>query len=376
MSLHTFHLLREINFDGAPCAWEALDPNGVRVTIWPGLPDPIPPNVHPALPEAIGSGEMEGQPVWIEHRPGAIVLEDILIRISITEGLEWLAQICDAATALHARDRTHGNISAKHIVLSSSGQPFLIGTGQQPGGVPSDLEDLIALAKKLAPLASLTTAIESSAALSTKLRETLNRLPEKTPVQLPKPNDASPVRTADIDLLPLGSTDEILIDMGADPETPGLLDRWEHFDQDDEFTEDPTESADRSMLQTRNPDTIVASLDQHFEGIIELANNRGIAPDEDYRQLILTAPTDPLPIPEGLPHGPLHKPQGDAERTAEVSIDSPTSDAEGQEETTGMTNTAAIPPLYMTGLLTAAIAGMLGAIIMLIVVWLSIDGAF
>ena len=87
MSLQTFQLLREIHFREDPRAWEALDPNGARVTIWSGSPHHVPPNVHPALPHAIGSGQMDGEPVWIEHRPGAIVLEDIMMRITVTEGL-------------------------------------------------------------------------------------------------------------------------------------------------------------------------------------------------------------------------------------------------------------------------------------------------
>ncbi len=376
MRRQTFQLLREFSVDGIHVAWEALDPSGARVTIWPGSPEYVPSNTHPTLPNAIGSGQLDGAAVWIEHRPGSIVLEDIMLRVSVADGIQWIAQLCDAVTALHAIGRTHGNITAKHVLLSPSGKPYLIGTGQREGRVATDLEALIVLAKKLAPLASLTSEDHSAASLAAKLRETLAMLPEKTPVQLPPPAERTPIRSSDIELMPLGPMDEVHVDVGADTGASGLLDRWDHFDPEDEFTEDATESVDRSMLQTHNPDAIAASLDQQFESILETANNQGISPDEDYRQLVLTAPTDPLPIPEGLPHGPLHNPEGDAERTAEVPASAHPVNIDVHEETTGLTNTAAIPPLYLTGLLTAAITGMLGAIIMLIVVWLIIGGAY
>ena len=63
-----------------------------------------------------------------------------------------------------------------------------------------------------------------------------------------------------------------------------------------------------------------------------------------------------------------------AERTAEVPHALTFPENTANEETTGVTNTASIQPALLTGLWAAVLVGMLGAMIMLLLVWGIIGG--
>ena len=115
-------------------------------------------------------------------------------------------------------------------------------------------------------------------------------------------------------------------------------------------------------------------MDQELADIVDKLDNKGIAADANFRTLILGETPDPLPIPEGLPHGNIHNPKGDSERTAEVPHALSFPENTAGEETTGVTNTASIQPALLTGLWTAVLIGMLSAVIMLLLVWGIIGG--
>jgi len=376
MDFQLFEILREYPTSDGGIALEAFGPDGERVTIWPG-PPPESPKIHPLVPIAIGSGLLNDAPIWVELRPGAMVLADIFERANASDRIQWAAQISDAIAALHANARCHGNIDAKAVVLDASGTPFLIGAGRAEGSPEDDILAMIGLAKQLAPDADLSDKTPSAAALSARLREGAAKIQERTPVQLPSNEDPKPIRTVSIELIPTGPMDEVHVDIGADVVGPGLLDRWNTNEDGDEFTEDPTESVDRSLLHTGSRQTMLTAMDHQLGDVISKLHNRGIAPDTEFRNVILREAPDPLPIAEGLPHGALYNPEGEAERTAEVpGTPTFTETTSGGEETTGVTNTTWIQASLMTGLWAAVVVGMVGAVIMLILVWLIIDGAF
>lgn len=357
-------------------AWEALSTDGARVTIWPGIPSLAPMNIHPLLPGVIGSGEMDGGPAWVEHRPGRHPLSDMRGTMSTSDELLWLAQIADALAALHAHGRCHGSIDANMIVVNDGSIPFLIGAGREPGSMAQDIQAVIALLSPSLGASEPLVGLDSAAALGARIREIAVHTDEKTPVQLPVRPDPTPVRTETFLLIPLGSTDEVQHDIGVDAAGKGLLDRWSGTDGGDELTEDPTESVDRSIMHIHSRQPLLAALEHHMgEAISRLDDNR-IAPSAEFRAMILSEPPDPLPIPDGLPHGRLHNPGGETERTAEVTGTHALGEAPSTEETTSVSHTGSIQPPLLTGLLMATVLGMVGAVIMLGLVWLTIGGVF
>ncbi len=374
MGAHTFQLLREIPMADDASAWEAVSADGTRVTIWLGMPALLPVGTHPLLPSAIGSGEMDGKPVWVEHRPGRHVLANLLEYTSQSDALLWAAQIADAVAALHAHERYHGSISPQTVVVDEAATPFLIGAGRFTGSVNQDVQDIIRLLSALSIDTSALDEIDSAAALSARIREIAAHTDEQTPIQLTTKPDPKPIRTTSIPLIPLGATDEVQHDIGADSTGRGLLDRWSTTDAGDELTEDPTESVDRSVMHINSRQPLLAALEQHIGQTISQLDDNGISPSAEFRDLIMSEAPDPLPIPEGLPHGPLHNPVGTAERTAEVSSTNAIGDRHPPEETTGITHTSPIQPAVYAGLLIAVVLGMVGAAIMLAVVWLATGG--
>jgi hypothetical protein len=376
MGIQTFQLLREYPVADGRSAWEALSADGARVTIWPGLPSLIPVGIHPLLPTAIGSGEMDGGPVWIEHRPGRHLLTNLLNTSSQSDLLLWTAQIADALAALHAHGRCHGGIEAQVVVLNDGATPFLVGAGRQNGSVEEDIAATAALLSSASIETTELAGLDSAAALGARIREMAVHSEEQTPVQLPVRPDPTPVRTESMLLIPLGATDEVQHDIGADATGKGLLDRWSSTDSGDELTEDPTESVDRSIMHINSRQPLLAALEHHMGEAIAKLDNNGIAPSAEFREMILREPPDPLPIPEGLPHGRLHNPGGEAERTAEVTGTNTIGEAQSTEETTSVSHTGSVQPPLLTGLLTATVLGMVGAAIMLGLVWLTIGGVF
>ena len=81
-----------------------------------------------------------------------------------------------------------------------------------------------------------------------------------------------------------------------------------------------------------------------------------------------------------MEHGTLHNPLNQAEQTAEIpqpEVTSPSFDL--SDETTGVTGRTDDVPIQasvMNGLLWATVIGMIGAAVMLLAVWLIIDGVF
>ena len=374
MSVQVFDILREHSSFIGGRAWEARSPDGTRVTIWVGTSSPSVPNIHPLIPNNLGSGTLDEDPVWVELRPGKLILANVMEQANRLDRLQWAAQICDAVAALHAVGRAHGSIDENAVVIDDAGIPFLIGHGHIDGTKEADIEAILRLAKRIAPGIELQDDRTSAAALSARLRECASTLAERTPIKLSGADDPASIRTVSIDLLPAGPMDEVRVDIGIDATGPGLLDRWNHPEDPNEFTEDQTESVDRSLLHTQSRQSVQASLDHELADIVDRLDNKGISADANFRTMILSETPDSLPIPEGLPHGQIHNPKGDAERTAEVpgALSFPENTA--GEETTGVTNTASIQPALLTGLWTAVLIGMLSAMIMLLLVWGIIGG--
>ncbi len=259
MGSQVFDILREHATATGGCALEARSADGTRVTIWSGVSATGSTDIHPLIPVTIGRGTLDDAPIWIELRPGRLVLAEVLEKANRLDRVHWAAQICDAVAALHAIGKVHGCIDEHNVIIDDTGVPFLIGHGQADGTNETDLAAIHTLTRTLAPKISLAETQPSAAALSARLREYASTLEERTPVQLTADADPPLLRTISIDLIPTGSMDEVRVDIGNDAVGPGLLDRWSQPEDPDEFTEDQTESVDRSMLQTHNPDAIAAS---------------------------------------------------------------------------------------------------------------------
>ena len=101
------------------------------------------------------------------------------------------------------------------------------------------------------------------------------------------------------------------------------------------------------------------------------------SPAPDFRRALSNEPLDPLVALNGLSHGSIHNPQSVSERTAEVSVPEITAPSMNMvEETTGFTGPAPIHQSVVTGLLMAAVLGMVGAAVMLILVWIILGEVF
>ena len=374
MGNQVFDILREHATATGGLAYEARSADGTRVTIWSGVSATGSTNIHPLIPGTIGSGTLDDAPIWIELRPGRLVLAKVLEKANRLDRVHWAAQICDAVAALHAIGKVHGCIDEHNVIIDDAGVPFLIGHGQSNGTTEMDLAAIHLLTRTLAPKIELPNEQPSAAALSARLREYASTLEERTPIQLTADADPPLLRTISIELIPTGPMDEVRVDIGHDAVGPGLLDRWSQPEDPDELTEDQTESVDRSLLHTQTQQSIEAAVDHALADIVEQLDNKGISVGADFRTMILGEAPDPLPIPEGLPHGRIHNPKGDAERTAEVPHALNFPDNTANEETTGITNTASIQPALLTGLWAAVLVGMLGAMIMLLLVWGIIGG--
>ena len=88
-------------------------------------------------------------------------------------------------------------------------------------------------------------------------------------------------------------------------------------------------------------------------------------------------PLDPLVALNGLRHDSIHNPQSVSERTAEVSTpETTTPSLHMTDETTGSTGLAPIQQSVLTGLLMAAVLGMVGAAVMLTLVWVILGEVF
>ena len=355
------------------------------MTIWPGSPASVSLSDHPGISRFIGSSTLDGEPVWLEHRPGPWALADLEQTFGEAEALELAAQLADGLANLHSLGLAHGQVDEQAVVLHSDGRPCLIGTGRVDGSPEADLRDCIALLNRIAPEPFELGEPLNAPMLSAKLRELIieRELPESRLAQWLNDQDR-PVPTEErsitLELTPVGSTDEVLPDIGLDAPGRGLLDRWGWSDTDDEHTDDPTETADLASTHTHARQQLLDRMERYFDSALGRYQESYHPPGPAFRALVLNEPLDPIPLQNGLPHGTIHNPQDEAESTAEVSLPEFTNPSvEFTDETTGATGEVGSPPIQasvVTGLLIATVLGMIGAAVMLIAVSLILGGVF
>ena len=352
----------------------ALTPSGNLVTIWSGSPPSIPPGIHPCIAQALERGSGEIGLCWIEERGGQHVLQDLPLPMPLDNAIAICVQLADALAALHSRGLTHGRTELSSVAISPSGTPMWIGTGRQDSSTVDDISGLKTIGSQLNPDVPLQSEAMSAASLAALWREHLNPhqnirpwLAQHRPVMA---DTHTPLR---LELMPLGLVDEVQPDLGQEPHGHGILDRWKT--DDDEFTDDPTVSVDAGALHTQTRQHILNSLFQTLDEAVESKNQTNVPPS--FRNQIQREALDPIPTLNGIDHGTLHNPGDQIERTAGKShpdITHPsTTDS---EETTGLTGAIPTQQSIVTGLLVATVLGMLGAAIMLALVWIIIGDVF
>jgi hypothetical protein len=165
----------------------------------------------------------------------------------------------------------------------------------------------------------------------------------------------------EIDLLPLGLTDEVQPDLGPDERARGLLDRWSSTGSNDELTDDRTEAISASDLAAQGRQAMLDRLGELYqrktlEGRFDAHEGTPCAP---LQALIADEPLDPLPVPDGVPR--KQSPILEQENTVEVTQEAPgfaPGGAEGAEETTGWTGAETTLPRPTRGRRWAWIIGL------------------
>jgi len=376
MAHHTLKIIRSYATPDGSSATEALMLNGDRVTVWSGAPPDVEPSLHPVLARSLGQGQGPDGPCWVEHRPGPWTLSSIREDIDRAAAIHIAAQLADGLASLHARSKVHGGIDLESVVLSPSGTPFLIGAGRIKGSPEGDVASLINLLDALTDTPTMQPRPRTAASLAAKLREHTKAPPSLASWLAARPTeDVSDATQLTLQLIPVGFLDEVQPDIGSDAVGTGLLDRWKPVHLDDELTDDPTETVDFQTAHTQSRQQLLSALLLALDRAVE---SEPSAPSAPLLRRHLTAdPLDPIPTLNGLPHGRIHNPVGHAERTADVSmpeITRPTTDS--LEETTGAAPSESISQHFFTRLLLTAVLGMVGAAIMLLLVWLIIGGVF
>jgi len=375
MRPQTFTIIQTANDPNDGLGLVALTQSGEFVTIWSGDPPAIPAGIHPCIAQALERGGGDIGKCWIEERCGQQVLGDLPIPIPIHGAISICVQLADALAALHAHELTHGSITINAVAISIGGHPMWIGTGRKQGSVQGDIEALLALGTQLNPDIPSLPNVTSAASLAAQWREHLTDPSSLSPWLTKHPPTTTDTHTPlSLELIPMGLLDEVQPDLGDDPQGRGILDRWK-TGEDDEFTDDPTVSVAVGALHSQTRQHILNSLYQALDSAVDSSGANH--PPASFRGKLIAEPLDPLPTLNGIEHGSIHNPGDKAERTADVphpDITRPTT--ANMEDTTGFTGDSPIQQSVMTGLLMAAVLGMLGAAIMLALVWLIIGDVF
>ena len=300
--------LRKVRSHGR--ATEVID-GTTRYTVWPGEPLESPPE-HPALAWPLEAGVLDGQPAWLEVRPGGALLAD-LSGLSVPELGMVLLDVAEGLSALHTHGLHHGSVDERHIVVTTGGRGVLIGAGVQPGtpegdatalrrlmtrqwpppGEPPDPGDEPAnvVAETLAGWLSYEYPDHSTLALGTRARQAEVPVPER------------PERIAWNAEVPdtLGWLDEDSVVINTGP-----LDRWS-------TTSSHISGAITGALEGTQP--IPAFLEKEPRRMLLLARLMSppeVPPDPDrfadvegepcqpIRAMLAEEPLDPLPVPEGV----------------------------------------------------------------------------
>ena len=287
---------------------EAVD-QGARLTVWPGDP-PADAVEHPGLAWALGEGQLDGEPCWLEHRPPGARLAE-LQNLSAAELGMVLLDVAEAIAALNAAGAWHGAIDADHVVVSHGGRAMVIGLCPREGSVEADARALRMLMAELWPATAPPPpdpGEEPASVLAEALSGWLDfEYPDHTPFSLgSRSRAATPDATEEILRVRRvrEQFDEIGLDIGTDSYGRGLLDRWATGSSLSgahtgaiEFTRpgpDADETPRASLLARllsppeRPPDPL------RFDAI------EG-QPCGEIKRLIADEPLDPLPLPSSTP---------------------------------------------------------------------------
>ena len=355
--------------DGATVRF-ATNSQGEPVIVWEGPA----PEVPDALSRVVGTGSVDARPCWLESRPSNHCLADLQLPLPELLARTVAVQLTEDLSRLHTAGVTHGAIDRHAVLVGADGVCTWIGAARTEGSTPDDIGALLALLQELGVTTDSLTGLTSAASIALHLRgqasspadwlEWLRLHPPQPP-----PSDT----TGTLRLSPLALMDEVQPEIGEDAEGRGLLDRWDHTDDHADRSDDSTESVAVGAHHSQTRQHVLSELFSALDAAI--ADPHSPAPE--FRRALSTEPLDPLVPLNGLPHGAIHNPQSVAERTAEVSAPEVTAPSLNMvDETTGFTGPAPIQQSVVTGLLMAAVLGMVGAAIMLILVWLILGEVF
>lgn len=179
-----------------------------RVALWPGRP-PEPDIQHPCIAPLVPDVEVEGEPGYAERLPdGVRLVEQELPDEALYRYVA--ARVLRALEALHQSGVTHGAVGERTVFLSTSGEVVLFGRGRTPGTVSGDVLAAMAL---LPPGADITMPGLVAHATAQFVEE---RVEPDARARL-----AAWVRQS------RGRVEEVLPDLGEEPDATGLLDRYE-----------------------------------------------------------------------------------------------------------------------------------------------------
>lgn len=355
--------------DGATAHF-ATTGRGEAVIVWPGTA----PELDGTPQTVLTAGTLSEQPCWLEVRPADRLLGDLSLPLPDAIARTVAIQLTDELTALHAAGIVHGAIDRNAAMITPSGHCSWIGAARVEGSRASDIAGLMVLLVELGvrggldadPIAidSIAEQLGAQPVDPDALVALLERLP-------PPPID--PVVRHQWLRTPVGLMDEVQHELGDDAEGRGLLDRWDPDEDVADLTDDSTESVVMGSHHAQTRQHILSELFTTLDAAIADPQN----PDPSFRRVLNTEPLDPIVALNGLPHGHIHNPHSVNERTAEVSSPEVTAPSHAMiDETTGFTGPAPLQQSVVTGLLMAAVLGMVGAAVMLILVWLILGDVF
>ena len=359
--------------DGA-VVFFATTTRGTPVTVWLGEPPQVDDIRHPSIPQVLGRGRSDMGLCWIEERPSSFRLVDLSLPLAPETAHFLGSRLTHDLADLHSAGLVHGSIATSTVLVSGLGRCTFIGAGRIPGSIEEDLAALVTLLEQLggAPLPS--QALSSASSIARVLDQ---RASEDTAIldalRLPSEPPTTGVASLTLELEQEGWMDEIQFEVGADAHGHGILDRWDHHTDESDLTDDSTESVGLSYhhAETRQHlfSELTAALDQACDDPQTV--------DLDFRAAINEEPLDPIVPLEGLSGRPLHNPLSSQERTAEIASPDVTEPREVTgDELTGFTGPIPLQQSVLTGLLMAAVLGMIGAVVMLALVWVIIGDVF
>jgi hypothetical protein len=195
---------------------------------------------------------------------------------------------------------SHGEVRPDRIVVGLDGLPVLTGVGVGAGDAAGDLDGVRSMLEELAGIALPATGREELIRVLRQIRDgapetggKLTDLVRRALVSLPRDPRVLEVRDAG------WQVDEVVVDLGPDERSRGLLDRW---GSEETSASDVTGTASAGRELDRQRLVLLARL---------AANPLGSAPPERFGPreepvveilpLLVDRPPDPMPIADGVP---------------------------------------------------------------------------